>query len=98
VKKSASFNVLADGELTDAVAFYELEAEGLGAALLDIVEDAVADLRKFPESGEVLKGSYRRKVLRRFPFSLIYRINDREVRILAVMHHKRRPFYWQGRR
>lgn len=98
MRLAASFNPMAEDELGDAVAFYELEAEGLGAALLDIVEHAVGQLLEFPHSGAMMRGPYRKKVLHRFPFSLIYTLKGDEIRILAMMHHKRRPFYWRGRR
>lgn len=97
MSRFASFNSLAEAELSEAVTYYELESSRLGAALLEIVEQAVAGLLEYPESGPVLRGSYRKRVLRRFPFSLIYRINGEEVRILAVAHHRRRPFYWSSR-
>ena len=32
-----------------------------------------------------------------FPYSLIYRIEDREVVVGAVAHHRRRPGYWRRR-
>ena len=35
--------------------------------------------------------------LLRFPYSLVYSVREHEMRILAVAHQKRRPFYWRGR-
>lgn len=34
---------------------------------------------------------------RRYPFTLVYRVADREVQIVALAHHKRRPEYWLDR-
>ncbi len=34
--------------------------------------------------------------MRRFPYGLIYRIQSDRVVIVAVMHLKRRPFYWRS--
>ena len=28
------------------------------------------------------------------PYSLLYAVSGEDLRVLAVMHHKRRPFYW----
>lgn len=39
----------------------------------------------------------RRYVFPRFPFSLVYRLRDHEVEVVAVAHGKRRPGYWQPR-
>ena len=33
----------------------------------------------------------------RFPYSLVSSVREHELRILAVAHQKRRPFYWRGR-
>lgn len=35
--------------------------------------------------------------MRRFPYSLIYRVIDGEIRVSAVAHQKRRPAFWKER-
>jgi toxin ParE1/3/4 len=85
-------------ELFETIQYYESESPGLGEAFLRVVEEGVSQLLAFPESAPVLRGRVRRKVLRRFPYSLLYSIREGEIRILAVMNQKRRPFYWLGRR
>lgn len=94
---AVAFHEAAALELSEAGAFYERECPGLGAALLAEVEAALAALAQFPEGSPVLRGRIRRKVLLRFPYSLIYSLHPGQVRILAVAHDKRRPFYWHGR-
>ena len=94
---AASFNTLAEAELSDAIDDYEQGSSGRGAAFLAAVERAIADLLAYPESAPVLSGPFRKKVLTRFPYNLIYRIKGNEIRILAVAHQRRRPYYWLGR-
>jgi len=36
-------------------------------------------------------------VVRRYPYSIFYLIEDEVVEIVAVAHHKQRPGYWLGR-
>ncbi len=37
-------------------------------------------------------------VLPKFPYSLLYRIVDKDlIRVLAIAHHKRQPQYWVDR-
>jgi plasmid stabilization system protein ParE len=36
----------------------------------------------------------RRRVLHRFPYSVIYEVSGDKVIILAVAHHRRKPGYW----
>ncbi len=96
--RQASFHRLASEELGEAFNFYELESAGLGAAFLSLVERAPTQLEQFPESAPVVRGDIRKKPIGRFPYSLLFRIRGDEVRVLAVMHQSRRPFYWRGRR
>ncbi len=65
---------------------------------VDTLERAFALLRRFPAAGaETLRGT-RALVLHKFPYSLIYRLDGEEIRIIAVAHHSRRPKYWRKRR
>jgi plasmid stabilization system protein ParE len=61
-------------------------------------DDALALLAAFPELG--ISGRYETRVLtlRKFPYSLIYRVVQGHIRIIAVAHHSRRPGFWAGRR
>lgn len=36
----------------------------------------------------------RRRVLHRFPYSVVYEVRENTVTILAVAHHRRLPDYW----
>ncbi|WP_370693539.1 type II toxin-antitoxin system RelE/ParE family toxin [Nitrospira tepida] len=92
-----SFHRLARRELIDAALFYDVESPGLGAAFLDEVEDCTRNLLAFPESGQVVRGGVRRRLLRRFPYALLYSLKKDTIRVLAVMNLKRRPLYWVGR-
>ena len=33
-----------------------------------------------------------------YPYSLVYRIQSVAIRVIAIVHHSRRPRYWAGRR
>jgi plasmid stabilization system protein ParE len=39
----------------------------------------------------------RRRLLSRFPYAVIYRVETDLIRIVAVMHQRQRPGYWRGR-
>jgi toxin ParE1/3/4 len=96
--KSAVFHPLAEQELIDAAAYYEEQRLGLGLEYLGEVEHAVNFLIRYPKAGSSVRASVRRLTLPKFPYSLLYRVleND-QIRILAVAHHKRRPQYWLNR-
>ena len=67
-------------------------------AFLDDVQAALKILAQFSEGSPLLRGRIRRKMLLRFPYTLMYSVRDGQIRILAVAHVKRRPFYWHGRK
>jgi plasmid stabilization system protein ParE len=97
VKPPARFHRLADREFTEAAEYFERESQGLGAAFIDAVEACVAEIVAFPEAGATVSGGVRRRMVRRFPYSVLYTIRPDHIRILAVMHAKRRPMYWIDR-
>lgn len=91
------FHPLAEEELGEAAAYYEAHVQELGRVFVSAVEAAVAQIFAHPEAGPPVTKTVRKKILRQFPYTLLYRVLDQEIRILAVMHHKRRPYYWRGR-
>ena len=97
MRRSVSYHYLAEIELNEAAEYYDRERLGLGGAFLTEVERAAENVLEFPESSPRVASTVRRKLLRRFPYGILYSLRPDEVRILAVMNLKRRPFYWRGR-
>jgi hypothetical protein len=62
---------------------------------MDAAESAIARL---PEAWPPFEFDTRRYLLRRFPFSVVYRVESRRILIVAVVHARRRPAYWKSRR
>jgi toxin ParE1/3/4 len=94
---AASFNSLAEAELREAVHYYESEAPDLGRRFLAGVEFVLAEILDHPLTGSPLRGDVWRKSVVRFPYQLLYRVAGDEVRVLAIMHKRRRPLYWAER-
>lgn len=95
--RAASFHRFAELEFSEAAEYFERESPGLGAAFIDAVEVCVADIVEFPEAGATLVAGVRRKVVRRFPYSVLYAVRPDHIRVVAVMHARRRPMYWIDR-
>ena len=90
---------LALTELHDAAAFYTLKANvELGLAFVAEFERTANFVLANPLLGAVFRGTRRRYILRRFPYSIVYQVTTEELRILAVAHHRRRPGYWAHRK
>lgn len=90
----ARFLFPAEIEMFDAAVFYEKQVAHLGDSFLSILETAVSDLCAQPESWPDIGDGVRKRPLRRFPYSVLYRIDEEEIVIVAVMHQRRRPYYW----
>ena len=64
----------AASEIETAYRWYEKEREGLGSEFLDAVEKIVKVIAENPERFPAIRNDIRRAVLRRFPYSIFYRI------------------------
>jgi toxin ParE1/3/4 len=98
MRYSVRFHPDAEVEMNEAAEFLDLECAGLGEDFLDDLQHALDLVGSNPGIAPVAKGRARKKVLRKFPYSIIYSAVGTEIRILAVMHHRRRPFYWHRRK
>ena len=88
----------AEEEMTEAALFYDKAAAGLGDDFLDDVQFAINSVREYPESGARVPCAFRRVLLRRSPFSIIYAVDLSLILVVAVAHQRRAPDYWRGRR
>ena len=91
------FRPEAESELAEALDWYETRGRGLGAEFLRALDAAIAVLQRHPTLYPVVFGAARRAVLRRFPYSLIYVIDNEDIVIAACIHSRRDPRRWQAR-
>jgi plasmid stabilization system protein ParE len=91
------FLEVAEIELDHAVQWYESQAPGLGDAFLIEVLSAAERVSLYPEAWHSLDEGLRRCRLNRFPYGLIYAIENGDVLVLAVAHLHREPGYWRDR-
>jgi plasmid stabilization system protein ParE len=88
----------AEQEMVDAAAYYEVQVRGLGDDFLKKVESALVDIADNPTQWPVVSQNIRRRLIHRFPYGLLYRIDSEEVVVLAIAHLHRHPTYWVNRR
>lgn len=92
-----SFHQVASAEFNEAAGYYDAEHRGLGSLFVDAVVAAISQVREHPNSCPVLRDRNRRMLVNGFPYSVVYSFVLGHVRILAVAHHSRRPYYWSER-
>jgi plasmid stabilization system protein ParE len=61
------------------------------------VDEAVARIKRDPKMFPFALGKTRKAMVKRFPYTVLYEIGEREIVILAVFHAKRNPEHWQKR-
>ncbi len=94
-----TFNPAARRELVETARWYTNEAGGLCAD--DFKKEVQRSLKlivEHPALGAITASHTHGLPVHRYPYSLIYRIEGGTLRVLAVVHHSRRPVYWVGRR
>lgn len=93
-----SFHPEAMAEYIASYAWYYERGHHLAEAFEHEIERALRLISESPERWPVYMGKYRRIMVRRFPFSVIYMENDRAIFVVAVAHGHRRPGFWKERK
>lgn len=84
-------------EVSSAYDWYEVRSSGLGEQFLTELEHAYNLIVITPLYWAKFSGKYRKYLLKRFPFGVIYRIDKSKIYVVAVMHLSRKPGYWKKR-
>ena len=88
---------LAEKELIDSRDYYDKQIAGLGKKFLLEVEHILNRIKNKPLSFPIYFDGYRKALLRKFPYSIIYKNDGTDIFILAVAHQKRKPKYYLNR-
>ena len=87
----------AEAELLKEVAYYSNVRDGLGIKFEHAVEIAVSNVVSNPSGVVPSPKGTRSRLVKGFPFSVVYRASDTEILVVAVMNHRRQPGYWADR-
>jgi plasmid stabilization system protein ParE len=88
---------LAEIDLEQAANWYDEEQTGLGSRFLSDVDQVFERIRERPQQFPVVSGDIRRALLRTFPCAVYFRSTEETIRVLAVLHLRRKPGLWQVR-
>ena|SRR3990172_11535647 len=102
MRKSVRVDPEAVEEMAAAMDWYDGERPGLGAEFFDEAREAIRSLERpgvecRPVLGVPSDLGAHRKLLRRFPYLVVFVELEAHIRVLAVAHAKRRPGYWLER-
>jgi plasmid stabilization system protein ParE len=78
-------------EIQEAFEWYENQKSGLGYELLAIIEVCFKKISQHPSHYTYINERYRRIKTNRFPYLIVYEIEELNVFIIGVRHAKRKP-------
>ncbi len=88
----------AKADILAAINYYIEQESGdkkIAAEFYQALKVAEQDILEFPNFWPIESPPYRRKVMQRFPYSIIFhQLDEATIEIAAIAHHKRQPNYW----
>jgi plasmid stabilization system protein ParE len=88
------FLSLANREVDEVVQWCEAREEALSREFLDELDRVVRLVRLYPNAGMKVGSEIRRFLFTRFPYSLVYAIDEKTIVVIAIAHQHREPNYW----
>jgi plasmid stabilization system protein ParE len=87
----------ADGELKEARARYDGVRLALGEQFALAVDAAIEAIAENPLLFPVIYRNRRRAGVRRFPYGIIFELQEHRIVVIACFHGRRNPKRWQSR-
>ena len=77
--------------------WYQERSSAAANAFLKELDSAIEQIAEFPNRWPSHHHGTRRYLLRRFPFSVVYRESKEIIEVVAIAHGRRKPGYWKNR-
>ena len=84
-------------ELDETIDYYNNQLNGLGQDFLNEFLCTVERICNYPDAWHPLTKHTKRCQTRRFPYGVIYAIEESSILILSVSHLHRKPNHWKDR-
>lgn len=92
------FHPEALNEYAEAVQYYSEQRVEIAQAFINAIEETVHRIKESPTLYVAIDEDVRRCMTRRFPYGVLYTIEQDYILIVAVMHCSREPGYWKSRK
>ena len=87
----------AEDDLLEAYNWYESKEFGLGDRFLNSVQDGLILIRQHPEIFPVCTSAFRRALISKFPFEIIYENEENRIVVYSVFNCSLNPQKWRAR-
>jgi plasmid stabilization system protein ParE len=95
--REVEFHPRALEEARAAYQWYMARSTAAASAFLSEIDLALARIAEAPDRWPAYMRGTRRYLLRRFPYSVVFRETADKIQVIAVAHGRRRPGYWKNR-
>ncbi len=76
---------------------YEMQRVGLGHDFLLCIEEGLSKIERNPAHYRIIYKELRRISIRRFPYRILYLVQNNSVIVTAVFHARKDPQAWESR-
>lgn len=88
----------AQEELEQTILFYKKQQAGLEKRFIEAADDAINRACRNPLLYRKIDDDVRKCRLLHFPYAIIFRTRSAQLEIIAIMHLRKQPNYWQSRK
>ena len=89
------FAPLAKFELLEALEYYQNISESLKIRIYEEFTQAITKIERNPYLFQLIYKDKRHCILKKFPYSIFFRINNETIQIISFFHQKRNPKDWK---
>jgi toxin ParE1/3/4 len=87
----------AQADLAETQKWYEERATGLGRQFVEAVDDTLVSITNNPQAYPAVRNVVRRALTKRFPYGVLFLVEEDTVVVLAILHQARDPELWSRR-
>ncbi|MBN1899802.1 type II toxin-antitoxin system RelE/ParE family toxin [Candidatus Sumerlaeota bacterium] len=88
---------LAAKEFEEAIDWYENQSKGLGKRFKKSVIEQIRKIKKNPNWFLIEADNIHKAYIPKFPYKILFTIEEDKIDIYAIAHMHRKPWYWQSR-
>ena len=84
-------------EITEAYEWYESKQHKLGKRLISVLDNYFSTIKKSPKQFPKVLNNMRQATIKKFPYIIIFEIENNEIIVFAVFHSSQNPEKWESK-
>lgn len=96
-KYSLIINPFAEEDIKYSKSWYNLQKESLGEELQREIKETVLRIKENPLQFPKIRRQIRKAYVNKFPYTILYTINNQKINVFAIFHTSRDPNVWKKR-